>query len=140
MEKNNTLKQLKIYALAVAIALTQFQEKAIDHSLASSSKSSNLKVHGNWGLSNKKSSHISAQKAWSITKGNKNVIVAVIDTGIDANHPDLKKNIWKKPNNNSTYGWDFTKGKSNPKDTNSHGTHVAGIIGGSFNKIKTQEE
>ncbi len=80
----------------------------------------------NWGL---RSSAAKIQKAWEITKGSKNVVVAVIDTGIDANHPDLKGNLWKAPTNNSTYGWDFVTRKANPTDIHGHGTHIAGIIG-----------
>lgn len=49
----------------------------------------------NWGLINSTAkSHIDAPEAWKIEEGDPNVIVAVIDTGVDANHPDLKKNIW----------------------------------------------
>ncbi len=69
------------------------------------------------------------QKAWSLTQGSKNVVVAVIDTGIDANHPDLKANLWKAPLKSGTYGWDFVTRQANPSDSHGHGTHIAGIIG-----------
>src|SRR4051812_27508196 len=42
-----------------------------------------------WGL--KKSD---AARAWSVSQGSKNTIIAIIDTGIDANHEDLKNNLW----------------------------------------------
>src|SRR5258708_4884289 len=74
-------------------------------------------------------SHIDARKAWDITKGSKNIIVAVVDTGIDPTHPDLKDNLWKRPGNESEYGWDFVDGTKNPQDSHGHGTHIAGIIG-----------
>src|SRR5436190_23251415 len=49
----------------------------------------------NWGLINSQAkSHIDAPDAWKIEEGSPNVVVAVIDTGIDASHPSLKKNIW----------------------------------------------
>lgn len=86
----------------------------------------------NWGLENSASE---IQKAWSLTTGSKNVIVAVIDTGIDANHPDLKANLWKapaeagRPSSGNVYGWDFVTKASNPSDFHGHGTHIAGIIG-----------
>jgi thermitase len=84
----------------------------------------------NWGLDNSEApSHIEAKRAWKITQGSRNVIVAVIDTGIDANHPDLKDNLWRKPGDASVYGHDFVFNKKNPEDTNGHGTHIAGIIG-----------
>jgi subtilisin family serine protease len=83
----------------------------------------------NWGLDNAEApSHIEAKKAWKITEGSEKVIVAVIDTGIDANHPDLKGNLWHKPGTDE-YGWDFVFNKKNPIDVNGHGSHIAGIIG-----------
>lgn len=86
----------------------------------------------NWGLEDQ-ASHI--EKAWSITQGSRNVIVAVIDTGIDASHPDLKPNLWRAPGTSenagsgSVYGWDFVAKAPNPTDEHGHGTHIAGIIG-----------
>jgi len=83
----------------------------------------------NWGLDNSEfASHIEAKRAWKITEGSRNVIVAVIDTGIDATHPDLKDNLWHKPGTDE-YGWDFVLDKKNPPDVNGHGSHIAGIIG-----------
>jgi thermitase len=82
----------------------------------------------NWGIANAKAhSHVDAVEAWKIEKGSHNVLVAVIDTGVDAEHPDLKKNIHRDRNGN--YGYDFVKNGSNPKDEHGHGTHVAGIVG-----------
>ncbi|MGE3262826.1 MAG: S8 family peptidase [Bacteriovoracia bacterium] len=83
----------------------------------------------NWGLDNKEqASHINARKAWKISRGDKKIIVAVIDTGIDATHPDLKDNICRKPGTDE-YGFDFVTNKKNPEDKHGHGSHVAGIIG-----------
>jgi thermitase len=84
----------------------------------------------NWGLINSKAnSHIDAPDAWTIEAGSKNVIVGVVDTGIDSNHPSLKGNIWQDPQNKSVYGWNFVTDQPNPFDEHGHGTHVAGIIG-----------
>ena len=80
----------------------------------------------NWGLG---ASAAKVQKAWTVTQGSRNVVVAVIDTGIDANHPDLKANLWKAPLKSSIYGWDFVTRSANPIDVHGHGTHIAGIIG-----------
>ncbi len=67
-------------------------------------------------------------KAWSIQKGNSNVVVAVIDSGVATSHPDLMSNL--------VSGYDFVSNDSDPSDNTyyngknrySHGTHVAGII------------
>lgn len=94
------------------------------------SNDSVIKLHQlkNWGLGNARSqSHISAIDAWKLEKGSKNIIVAVIDTGLDADHPDLKKNVWR--NGKNDYGFNFVTQKANPTDDHGHGTHVAGIIG-----------
>jgi len=90
----------------------------------------------NWGIINDKenNSHIQVNQAWKIEQGNKKIVVAVIDTGIDLGHKDLKQNIWKSPKSVKTskkevYGWDFVHKKAEPIDKHGHGTHVAGIIG-----------
>ncbi len=66
------------------------------------------------------------------------VIVAVIDSGVDIYHPDLKDNIWLNPKckgmteeemaNEDCHGWNFLDGNSDVVDDIGHGTHVAGII------------
>jgi len=86
----------------------------------------------NWGLVNSLAkSHINAVDAWKIQEGSHNVIVAVIDTGIDPNHADLEKNIWNDPStrNKKVFGWNYVSNQANPADDHGHGTHVAGIIG-----------
>ncbi|MBI2371868.1 MAG: S8 family serine peptidase [Deltaproteobacteria bacterium] len=65
---------------------------------------------------------ISATTAWDSTTGSSSVVVAIIDTGADLNHPDLSENIDSRSH-------DFVLGTSNPQDTSGHGTSVAGIIG-----------
>ncbi len=92
-----------------------------------------------WGLGKTQ-----APDAWlKYSKGNRNIVVAVIDTGIDIRHPDLAKNIWHNPkeipNNqkdddkngyiDDVHGWNFVGNNNKVNDTHGHGTHIAGIIG-----------
>jgi thermitase len=87
---------------------------------------------------------IDAPDAWGTRSGCAKV--AVLDTGIDTDHPDLKSNVYKsedKPNNgkdddkngwvDDTYGLNVIKGKGSGEDDNGHGTHVSGIVGGRGN-------
>jgi thermitase len=63
---------------------------------------------------------IGAPEAWNKTTGSNDVVIAVLDTGVDYREPDLAPNI--------TNGWDFITNSSDPMDRTGHGTHVAGII------------
>lgn len=77
---------------------------------------------------------IEAECAWDITQGD-NVIVAVVDTGVDYNHPDLAGNMWQDPYSGD-YGYDFSDGDNDPMDYHGHGTHVAGTIAAVMNNFQ----
>lgn len=102
-----------------------------------------------WGLKNigqlggTSGSDIDIESVWDNFIGSPQMIVAVIDTGIDYQHPDLIDNLWineqEIPNNgidddhngyiDDVYGYNFANENNDPMDDFAHGTHVAGIIG-----------
>ncbi|MEM4700794.1 MAG: S8 family serine peptidase [Candidatus Bathyarchaeia archaeon] len=69
---------------------------------------------------------LEADWAWNTTVGDNSVLVAVLDTGIDYNHPDLNPNY-------IPWGYDWVNNDSDPMDDHGHGTHVAGIIAAALN-------
>lgn len=73
-----------------------------------------------WGLK-----YINAESSWDITKGSSDIKIAVIDTGVDLNHPDLINNLIQ--------GKDFVNNDMEPDDDEGHGTLVAQIIGAEAN-------
>jgi thermitase len=100
-----------------------------------------------WALANsgqrggKEGADISATLAWATTTGNDDIVVAVLDTGVDYTHEDLAPNIWTRPGSMEPYqdtelgsvddvnGFNAIENESDPMDDNGHGTHCAGIIG-----------
>ncbi len=90
---------------------------------------------------------INALEAWNYTTGSNDIIVAIIDSGVDVNHPDLKTNIWinkdEIPENNidddnngftdDINGWNFIQKNNDLTDIFNHGTFIAGVIGGTGN-------
>ncbi|MBQ7525260.1 MAG: S8 family serine peptidase [Abditibacteriota bacterium] len=92
---------------------------------------------------------IKVNRAWWVTGGSADVPVAVVDSGVNMSHEDLKNKIWTNPgeipgNNkdddkngyvDDVHGWNFVSSNNNPNDNdqNSHGTMVASVIGAQTN-------
>jgi subtilisin family serine protease len=67
--------------------------------------------------------HVNAPEAWDLTTGSNGITVAIVDSGIDASHPEFSGRLQA--------GYDFVDDDSNPRDNCGHGTHVAGIAASS---------
>ncbi len=91
----------------------------------------------NWG-----NDMVKAPEAWAKAYTGEGIVVAVLDTGVDRNHEDLKNNIWKNTKEiegngqdddsngyvDDIYGWNFDSSNNNTMDVDGHGTHVSGTI------------
>ncbi|MCI0507149.1 MAG: S8 family serine peptidase [Gammaproteobacteria bacterium] len=85
---------------------------------------------------------IDAPEAWDLQTGSHDVVIAVIDTGVDYTHDELKNNMWVNVNEvpangvdddgngyvDDYRGWDFANNDNDPMDDHFHGTHVSGTI------------
>jgi subtilisin family serine protease len=100
----------------------------------------------NWGLQ-----EIETSEAWRLSRGHRDVLVAVIDTGIDRDHPALRDHLWTNPGESGldargrdkgsngidddgngyvddVHGWNFVSQSNDLTDRHGHGTHIAGIV------------
>ncbi|CAA6819087.1 MAG: Unknown protein [uncultured Sulfurovum sp.] len=150
--RSTTLSEEELLELAEDIEGAEYVELAqpiqLNQTLPNDSRFNEL-----WGMDNDGSNggvadaDIDAPEAWDIQRGSANVVVGVIDTGVDYTHPDLVNNMWKNPGEiagngidddgngyvDDIYGIDTINHDSDPMDDNHHGTHCAGTIGGEGN-------
>ncbi|MGZ3768124.1 MAG: S8 family peptidase [Bdellovibrio sp.] len=84
---------------------------------------------------------ICAHSAAALSKKEKDIVVAIIDTGVDVNHPLIKDHLWTNPKEikngkdddgngyaDDIHGWNFISNNPDISDNHGHGTHIAGII------------
>ena len=90
-----------------------------------------------WGLAK-----VRAPAAWEVTQGRSAIVVAVMDTGTDLEHPELEPRLWDNPGEvpgngadddgngfvDDAHGWDFRDGDSQPDDLGYHGTIMSGVL------------
>ena len=131
---NNVLMEGVVKAIVVNLPLASTSSfvKEMQDSELSRYIEPNLRVHIQFApndpywYSQWAPAKISADWAWNITKGEPSVLVAVVDTGINWNHPDLTANY-------VALGYDWVNNDTDPMDDNGHGTHCAGIIAAGLN-------
>ena len=101
-----------------------------------------------WNVAAIQADTVQARMAADSTVSDTNMVIAIIDTGVDKDHRDLKNKMWVNmaeinglPNvdddgngfNDDKFGWDFINNNGNPMDDNTHGTHCAGIAAAETN-------
>lgn len=98
---------------------------------------------GTFRVPAKERADIHMPEAWAVQQGNRDIVVAILDTGVKTDHTELSERLWRNsgeiPENgidddNNGYvddvlGWNFERNSHNVADDAGHGTHVAGIIG-----------
>lgn len=104
---------------------------------------------GGWFNRGKAGEDINAEGVWKLTRGAKEVKIAVIDTGVDYTHKDLAANMWVNEAEKNgqpgvdddgngyvddVHGYDFANDDGDPQDGHGHGTHCAGNIGALHNR------
>lgn len=129
-----------ILSLALTLNLTVGAAFAADAHLAYDAELL-ISRYASWGIDpDKHLASINLKESWTKFKKNKEIVVAVVDTGIQGDHAFLKDNIFvvSGKSGSDNYGVDFSGEKvtNTPSDQHGHGTHVAGIVKSIFPEVK----
>ncbi len=94
------------------------------------------------GLNGKPGADMNVLRAWETEQGSENTIIAILDSGVKLDHPELSGRIWVNPKESKNgrdddgngfvddiNGWNFAYDNSNVKDDGGHGSNIAGTIG-----------
>jgi subtilisin family serine protease len=142
LSKDDLKEELQKNAFPVAYV----EPNEINYKMSETYQPIDSKYSSQWGLTGKYG--VGGEQAWTTQKGSKDVIVAVIDSGIDYKHPDLMRNLWTNDAElNGTegvdddgngvvddiYGINAFANTGDPMDDNGHGSHCAGVIGADHN-------
>lgn len=111
------------------------EDARVDYYARIAAKPNDTFYNGLWGLK-----MIKCEQAWDLTKGSGDVVVAIVDSGVDMQHPDLKDKLLsgfdmvnlanEPPEEGCVWEGDYLTRDDNPDDENGHGTHCAGIAAG----------
>ena len=134
MKKPSRLKNLLFLTLIIT------SSAFADNTSSSLPFDEQILTNTNWGINPNSSANINLLSAWKKFKQKKEIVVAVVDTGIDNTHPMISKNIFVEEGSLSenNFGVDFSKSslERTPVDTHGHGSHIAGIIQSIYPNVK----
>ncbi len=147
IESSVSLEELKAELNSRSLDVEYIEPNDIDYTFVDY-EPSDEKYNAQWGLNDKAGANV--EIAWQSQQGDKDLVIAVVDSGIDLKHPDLKRNLWvNKAEKNGKPGVDDDgngfiddihginafANDGNPDDGNGHGTHCAGVIGAAHNNV-----
>lgn len=130
VEKENGFQVVKVKSGDVKDAIKEYKnDKNVEYAEPNYTYKATFTPNDPYFASNQYAPQkVGAQSAWDVTQGSSSVKIAIVDTGVDYNHPDLAGKVVK--------GADYVDDDNDPMDLNQHGTHCAGIAAAATNNSK----